>query len=64
MTVPRVHVLPRDEGGYRACAAKIAGCIVIHRNPEHAAGMVRDAVIALIENEIEEREKNGYANDD
>jgi len=58
MTLPRVHVLPREDGGYRACAARIPGCVVIHRDPELAAGMVRDAVISLIEDEKENREAN------
>jgi hypothetical protein len=56
VTKPRVHVLPRLGGGYRACAARVPGCVVIHQDPEFAAGLVRDVVIALIEDEQEKGE--------
>lgn len=56
MIVPRGYCLERPEGGYRACAPEIPGCVVILRDKHKAAELVSIAVAALIE-EQEEKEK-------
>lgn len=54
MIPPVIHVLPRLDNadrlnGFRACAARIPGCVVILRDYDRASEMVTAAVQAIIE---------------
>ncbi len=52
-----VHILPRmnvinEINGWRACAASVPGCVVIHQDHNHALDLVTTAVKAIIEEDF------------
>lgn len=62
MIPPVIHVLPRFDNadrpnGFRACAARVPGCVVILKEYEQASAMVTAAVQAIIE-ENDRSDKN------
>jgi hypothetical protein len=62
LTEPAFYVFERPSGGYRACGAKVPGCVVIHQSKAHASMLVSIAIAAIIEEEEKGENKNANVN--